>query len=249
MDFNDWKLQNQDPLKHWLSKLTNEQKELIEDLKNEFNRAIDSFSEMKRDELQILLDQHISFEAQKQLLNKRHGNIINHDDYLPYYREILNRDNNLINDDFFNEFIMCFGVVGISSLFAIESGQIKAIVYLERVATLNIIELMIDAIADVEIFGNPRFKDVPQWQRLLAKLANRFNGHSPTVKFTIIFHFLKKNNYFSKKLKQKDYISFVSEKYFNGVGFVKLDFANTGSSYEDKVEPLESKLEVFLNDY
>ena len=201
MNFDDWKLQNVEPLKHWLSKLTNEQKELIKQLKNEFNREIDSFSEMKRDELQILLDQHISFGAQKQLLNKRHGNIINDDEYLPYYREILNRENNLVNDDFFNEFIMCFQVVGISSIFANESGQIKAIVYLERIATLNIIEGMIDVIADVEIFGNPRFKDVPQWQIVLAKLANRFDTDlKPTSKFTVIYLWMRE----TKLLKNID---------------------------------------------
>jgi hypothetical protein len=72
-------------------------------------------------------------------------------EFLETYRNILTRHillnnepsfdmANLINDELFNEFILSFDVVGLSSPYVNDLAEVKAIEYLEDLATLNLIE-------------------------------------------------------------------------------------------------------------
>ncbi|TLF46924.1 hypothetical protein [Maribacter aurantiacus] len=244
MDFKDWKMQNQDPLKYWLSKLTNNQKALIVEVKNRFNWQIDGFSQIKRDELQIKIDMHISNRAKIELLERYHAEIINQTDFLEIYRDILDKETYAINDDKFNAFVMSFEVVGLSSPYVNDLAEIKAMEYLKNVATLNILEFIRNGIIENEISGNSRFKEIPEWQKVLAKLANRFHYDAPTVKFTILFHFMKRNKVLPEKFKQRPYMDYVRGTYLNNNGYTKMDFPE--HEYREKVKPYESELMSLL---
>jgi hypothetical protein len=255
MDFKDWKQRNQDPLQYWLSKLSKQQLSLLDEVKNRLNSHIDGFSQIKRDELQTKIDNHISNRARIELLERYHAEIVNKTQFLETYRNVLTRPiflnnevsfdrANLINDELFNAFIMSFEVVGLSSPYVNDLEEIKAIEYLEDVATLNLIEYERQKLIEDEISGNSRFKNIPEWQRVLAKLANRFDYNAPTVKFTILFYFMKKRKILPEKFIQGTFMDYVRNKYLNNEGFTKMDFP--GHEYELKVKPHETKLIGYL---
>lgn len=200
MNFNneikEWKLRSKDPLKWWLSKLDENQIGLIDEVKKRMNSRVDCFSEMKKQELEIQLGAHISFNAQKRYLEKQHEQIVNKESYNSHYKKVLisTGNNNYINDEFFNEFIYCFEVVVISSPWVNEIGELRANEYLEDVATINLIERFVEVIDEDEVLGNTRLnkKEIPEWKKVLAKLANRFDTPlKPTAKFTVIYLWMK----------------------------------------------------------
>ncbi len=243
----NYRWQNLDPLGYWLSKLDDDQKELIIDCKKNFNRHIREYSETVDFELQRKIDVHISNKAKIELLEKRHKKIVNKKRFLEAYRGILNTDINgftfIINDDLYNEFIMSFEVVGLSSQWVNEIAELRAKEYLENVATLNIIETKLRMLKEDEVFGNQRFKDVPEWQRILAKLANRFETNlRPTSKFTVI-HLWMRNNKMLKNIDATVYRRHVKEKHLNKendpkfTAFTKIDEKH--QSYKNSIEQLD----------
>jgi hypothetical protein len=243
MDFKEWKQRNQDPLQYWLSKLSKEQLSLLDKLKSRFNWRVDGFSQIKRDELQIKIDNHFP-RAKIEFLERCHAEIVNKTEFLESYRDILGKETYAINENKFNAFVKSFEVVGLSSPYINDLAEVNAMEYLEAIATLNILEYLRNEIIDNEITGNSRFKDAPEWQRVLAKLANRFNYPAKTVKFTIIFHFMKKLELFPIGFKQLDFMQFVRKTYLNDNGFTKMDFPE--NQYLKKVTPHECELTNFL---
>lgn len=192
---NEYKHQNLDPLGHWLAKLDENHKDLMQDLIRRFNLHLDNFKQNKTNEIQSKLDLHISNNAKKELLEKMHGAIINQNDFLSHYRNIINKLNNTIDNEFYPEFVMSFGVIGLTSQWIIEENELKAFEYLEEIATLNILENLIKCVDEDIVFGNPRFKEFPEWQMVLSKLANRFEYKFPTTKFSIIYLFMLEKKY------------------------------------------------------
>lgn len=246
MDHNDWKLQNRFPIKYWLSKLNKDQLNLLVEVKNRFNWQIDDFTQEKREELQNKIDVHITNRAKRELLERHHAEIINRSDFLVTYRKILDPETNLINEELFNEFVMCFEVVGISSPWVFEENEIKALDYLQDVATLNLIEFLRNQIINIDTYGDPRHKEVPEWQRILDKLANQFDYKYNTVKFTIIFYFMEEKKLFPKGFTQLYYMDFVREKYLKGNGFNKLDFSSMSDEKPIKMNPHKERLNNIL---
>lgn len=243
MDFKDWKQRNQDPLRYWLSKLSKDQLSLLDELKNRFNWRVDAFSQIKRDELQVKIDNHFT-RGKIEYLERCHAEIVNKTEFLESYRDILHKETYIINESTFNAFIKNFEVIGLASPYVNDLAEVNAMEYLEAIATLNILEYLRNEIIENEITGNSRFKDTPEWQRVLAKLANRFNYPAKTVKFTIIYHFMKQRELFPIGFKQLDFMQFVRKTYLNNNGFTKMDFPE--NQYQRKVTPHEYKLTSFL---
>ena len=141
---------------------------------------------------------------------------------------------------------MCFEVVGISSPWVFDENEIKALDYLQNVATLNVIEVLRDQIINIDTYGDPRHKVLPEWQRILDKLANRFDYKFTTVKFTIIYHYMEEKNLFQKGFSQLNFMDFVREKYLNGQGFRKLDFSSMAHEKSKKMNPHKERLNNIL---
>ncbi|MFD1163678.1 hypothetical protein [Hwangdonia seohaensis] len=208
----DWKRQNNDPLGYWLSQLDENQLKLMEEVKNRFNSRIDWFSELTLQELRCKIDMHISYEAKRQVLNKIHSKIIDKEEFIPRFRDIINRDDyGLINEELYPEFIFDKQVIGLSSPWVFEENEIIAIEYLENVIVVNAVERLLDILKDEEINGDTRFMDLPKWKKVLLKLGNRFTyreGKYPTAKYSII-HIWMNDNKLLNEVTFNDYRQFL----------------------------------------
>ncbi len=195
MDLNDevqrYRDQNKDPLGYWVKNLSPEQIVVLDSVKKGFNEYIDWFSQLEKERLELKLDGHISAAAQKEVLLNEHAAIVNQKNYLNHYRDIL-LPGNLINDNKYNEFAFHFGFLGFGFDEVNELQQIEAQEYLNKVATLNLIDFFLK---ELEINKDRACKYSNIFTRngemLFLSCVQRLDIPHPTTKFTVIYFFLK----------------------------------------------------------
>ncbi|WP_370477080.1 hypothetical protein [Tamlana flava] len=165
-DFN-W--QNKDPYGYWMAKLNDEQRDLITDLEEKFNSSLEYYSTVSHEEYQEKIDYHISFNSQKTILEREHFRILEKPSFLMDYRNILHKENNLINSKEFPKYIMGFKVIGLASDEVNEENEIEALSLLEDIAALNVLEFMIEMLKyerDKNLFNDKVYHSI-KGQRFL----------------------------------------------------------------------------------
>ncbi|MCB0747279.1 MAG: hypothetical protein KDC90_07425 [Ignavibacteriae bacterium] len=139
----DWNWQRNDPYGYWMAKLNEQQKKLIDDTKREYNYHLDDYTTISYEEYQEKIEYHVSFEAKETILQREHFRILEKPSFNNSYRNILNKENNMIVDEVFPKFIMGFKVVGLASNEINEANSMEALMLLEDIAALNVLEIMI----------------------------------------------------------------------------------------------------------